>query len=229
MGITDHDIDGDLRDPHNPTAGADVEGAPPDTDPPTITAWHSAGEHARGVGDALLEIADGGGFSEPRSTGIRKLIVNFSEAMNPVSFTAASVQIAGRDANGLAVDLGGLTIGTSLQTGDEIGEITFTPALRNFARYIVRISGATDVAGNPLSGDSEQTMTALCGDVSGDLRVNATDLSVARAFRTRLVDPGNMLQVRSDVSADGRVNATDLSRIRARRPNDARSIADTSL
>ena len=227
--ITEWDFDGDRRDPNIPTAGADVEGAPPDTDPPTITAWSSAAEHSRGIGEALLEIGDGGTFSEPRSGGIRKLVVQFSERMDPVSFTPACVQIAGRDANGAPIDLGSVTIETSMPYGDTVGEITLTPALPDFARYIVQISSATDVAGNPLSGDDERIITALCGDVSGDLRVNATDLSIARVARTRLVDPGSAVEVRADVSADGRVNASDLSRIRARRPNDARSIADPTL
>lgn len=133
------------------------------------------------------------------------------------------------DAANLPVALGGVVIEASLSGGDTVGEITFTPALPDYAKYAVRISGATDVAGNPVSGGNQVTITALCGDVSGDLRVNATDLSVARVSRTRLIDPGSAAEVRADVSADGRVNASDLSRIRARRPNDARSIIDPTL
>ena len=227
--ITEWDIDGDTRDPLNPTAGADVEGAPPDTDPPTITAWYSAREHGHGVGEALLEIADDGSFSEPRSGGIRKLIVNFTEATDPLSFASASVEMAGLDANGAPVNLSGVAIAATLTAGDTVGEITFTPSLPDYARYLVRVSGVTDVAGNPVAGDNDRIITALIGDVSSDLRINATDFSRVRAARTRLVSVGDINEIRADVSADGRVNASDLSRIRARRPNDARAIADPTL
>ena len=69
-------------------------------------------------------------------------------------------------------------------------------------------------------------MTALVGDVSGDLRVNATDFSRVRAVRTRVIDPNTAEEVRADVSGDGRVNAADLSRVRGRRGNDATGISD---
>ncbi len=222
--ITGWDIDGDIRDPNNPTAGADVEGAPPDTEPPAILGWASAADHGHGVAEALLAIPDDGSFSEPRSGGIGKLIVLFSEAIDPVSFIPGGVRVAGLDANNLSVDLGGLVIGCALRDGDVIGEVTFTPALPDYAKYVVRVSGARDTAGNGLAGDDDRIVTALCGDVSGDLRVNATDFSRVRAARTRVVDPGTPDQVRADVSADGRVNASDLSRIRARRGHDARAI-----
>ena len=227
--ITGWDIDGDPRDPFSPTAGADVGSGTADTDPPTIVAWASAGEHGRGVGEALLDIPDDGSFSEPRSGGIAKLIVDFSERMDPLSFTPGAVQIAGLDAGGQPVDLGGIVIGTELRDSDTAGVITFTPPLPDYARYAVGITGATDRAGNELVGDVDRIVAALCGDVSGDLRVNATDFSRVRAARTRLIDPGVADQVRADVSMDGRINASDLSRIRARRSNDARGITDPGL
>ena len=227
--ITTWDFDGDARDPGNPTAGADVEGASPDIDPPTILAWSSGATHGHGAGEALLAIPPAVAFSEPRSSGVGKLVVQFSEPMDPVSFTPASVRIAGLDVNGLPVDLGGVTIGASMRGGETVGEITFTPPLPDHAKYAVRISGATDVAGNEFIDDGGRIVTALCGYVSGDLRVNATDFSRVRSARTRSVDAGDSDQVRADVSTDGRVNASDLSRIRARRGNDARGIADPSV
>ncbi len=224
--ITDHDFDGDTRDATTLTVGADVQPGPVDTEPPTIVAWHSAADHARSVGEALLEITDDGSFSEPRSAGISKLVVNFSEVIDPTSFTSASVEIAGLDANGTAVDLGGVTIGVSLQSGDTEGVVTFTPALPDYARYVVRVSGITDVAGNPLSGDNDRIMTTLRGDASGGLRVNATDFSSVRAARTQLISSSNSAQIRCDVSCDGQVNVADLSLIRAQRGNDATGISD---
>ncbi len=200
-----------------------------DPDPPTILAWYSAGVHGRGVGEALLEISDDGEFSEPRSSGINKLVLTFDEPIDPTSLIPANVEIAGLDANNTAVDLGGIVVTTSTTGGDTIGEINFSGPLPNFARYAVRISGVTDVAGNPLAGDADRIVTALIGDTSDDRRVNSTDLSQVRASRTKLIDPDMDNQVRSDVSVDGRINATDRSRVRAERPKNARGIAEPEI
>lgn len=197
--------------------------------PPEIVGWASATDHGRGVGEAVLVIPDDGSFSEPRTGGITRLLVAFSEPIDPVSFTPTSVGIAGLDPNNQPVDLSGVTIGTSLRDGDTVGAIAFTPSLPDFARYLVRIIGVTDVAQNPLAGDDDRILSGLCGDVSGDLRVNATDFSRVRGARTKLVNLNDPNQVRADVSCDGRVNASDLSRIRSRRGNDAGGIADPSL
>ncbi len=211
------------------TASGTFSGLPVDEVPPTVLAWYSAAEHGRGVGEAPLEIPDDGSFSEPRSSGISKLVVQFSESMNPLNFNDGQVEIAGLDANGAPVNLSGVAIAATLTAGDMIGEVTFTPALPDYARYIVRITGATDVAGNPIGSDNDRIITALRGDASGDLRVNASDFSRVRSARTKLINPGNVDEVRCDVSCDGRVNVSDLSRIRARRPNDATGIADPML
>ena len=222
--IVDYDIDGDARDANTTTAGADIDSTPPDIEPPTIIAWYSVAEHGRGVGEALLEIPDDNLFSEPRSDGITKLVVEFSEAINPINFTSDSIAMTGLDANNESVDLGEIIIGASLRNGDVEGVITFTPALPDYAKYLVILDGPTDMHGNPLAGDADRILTALVGDVSGDLRANSTDLSRVRAARTKLVDPGNTDEVRADVSCDGRVNAADLSRVRARRGSDATAI-----
>ncbi len=228
-GITDHDIDGDSRSAFPPCAGADVETTPADTDPPTITAWYSAVEHGRGVGEALLEIHDDGNFSEPRSSGISKLILVFDEPIDPVSLISVNVAIAGRDANNAPIDCNTIAIGTSTRNGHTEAVITFTPALGDYARYVVQISGVTDAVGNPLSDDADRITTALAGDASGDRRVNATDLSRVRAARTKSIDPNNAAEVRADISQDGQVNATDRSRVLARRPRDARGISDPTI
>ncbi len=193
-------------------------------EPASITGWHSAVEHDRGVGEALLEIGDDGSFSEPRSAGINTLIVTFSAPIDPGSLTPEGLQIDGLDANYQPVDLSGIAISTGTRDGDTTGVITFTGLLPDYAVYTVQIIGVMDAAGNGLAGDDDRIMTALAGDVSGDLRVNATDLSRVRAARASPIDPQQPDQVRADVSCDGRVNAADLSRVRARRGNDARDI-----
>ena len=137
--------------------------------------------------------------------------------------------MAGRDANDVEIDLSSIAVTTDTRGDGTVGVITFAPALPDRARYAVRISGVTDLWARPLVGDNDRILTALCGDVSDDLRVNATDFSRVRSARTPLIDPGNVQQVRADVSVDGRVNAIDLSRIRARRGNNALSISDPAL
>ncbi len=54
-----------------------------DLEPPRMLAWYSAADHGRGVGEALLAILDDGSFSEPRSSGISRLVITFDEADRP--------------------------------------------------------------------------------------------------------------------------------------------------
>ncbi len=202
---------------------------PGDLEPPTILSWRSANTHGRGIGEALLQIADDGSFSEPRSTGINRLIVEFSEAIDPTSFTAASVRIAGLDANNDGVLLTGSMTAVSMRNGGTEGVITLTPALPDYARYLVVIEGVTDAAGNAIAGDLDRIVTALAGDATGDLRVNSADLLAVRDARTKLLDPNDSVRIRCDLTGDGRINVADLSCIRPGMGNDATGIADPTL
>ncbi len=200
-----------------------------DTVAPTIEAWHSLARHANGVGDALLEIPDDGTFSEPRAAGVARLMVEFSEPIDPTSFTPASVLTAGNGADGLPVDLSGVGILASLAEGGTAGIIDFVPALPDVARYRVRIVDVTDAAGNPATGDSDRVFTALAGDATGDLRVNAIDLSYIWPRRTEQIDGVTPEQTRSDVNVDGRVNAIDLSAAWPRRGANMQDVSDPEL
>jgi hypothetical protein len=194
---------------------------------PTILGWNSVGTHGGTLGEVASAIADDNSYVEGRSGGLRKLLVQFDSAIDAASFTPAAVLLAG---NGLAgaITLSGITISTSLQSGNTVGVIEFSSALPGYARYSIRLSGVTG-GGLSLSGDADRSFTALIGDVSGDGRVNATDLSRVRAQASALIDPLAPAAVRADVSGDGRVNATDLSRVQARNGNDARGIAFPSV
>ncbi|MGB2822271.1 MAG: FG-GAP-like repeat-containing protein, partial [Phycisphaerae bacterium] len=197
--------------------------------PPTIEAWHSSAEHGEGVGTVLLEVPDDGTFCEPRTAGVTRLVIEFSEAIDPASFTPASVWMAGNHDAWTPVDLSGIVISTSTTNGDTVGVINFAPALPDMGRYLVGIEDITDLAGNPLAGDNDRIFTALVGDALGDLRVNAIDLSYIWANRVFRIDGVTESQTRSDVTCDGRVNAIDLSAAWARRGGNMQDIAPQDL
>jgi hypothetical protein len=64
------------------------------------------------------------------------------------------------------------------------------------------------------------------GDASGDLRVNAIDLSYIWPRRTNQIDGVTLAQTRSDVTGDGRVNAIDLSAAWPRRGANMQQVCD---
>ena len=191
----------------------------------TVLSWASAAIHGEGVGEALLTIPNDGSFSEPCASGIQTLVITFAGAIDPSTFTPASVMMAGNDANSEPIDLAGITITTSTSDGNTVGTIQFSPALPDYARYLVEIAGVTDTSGNPVVGGTSRLMTALKGDVSGDGVVNAIDLARVRGAESAPISPTNISEVRADVSGDGQVNAIDLARVRACEGEDARGIA----
>ncbi len=217
-------VPGEVESLHSPALTVWI-----DTQPPAAAAWHSAAEHGHGVGEALLEIPDDGSFGEPRMAGVARLKIDFSEAIDPASWTRSSVRMAGNDADGDPVDLSGIAVATSAAGGDTVGIIDFTPALPDALRCLVQIEAVTDVAGNPLAGDNNRVFTALAGDATGDRRVNAIDLSYIWPRRTTLIDGVSEDQTRSDVTCDGRINAIDLSAAWPRRGANMRDVPDPVL
>ncbi len=193
---------------------------------PHIIFWQSVLTHGRGVGEAALTIPDDNTFSEPRYGGIQRLLVAFDEPIAASSFLPASVVIAGNNANNLPVDLSSIVVTTSFRNGNTVGVIDFSQPLPDYARYLVRIQGVTDLSGNPLSGDNDRIMTALKGDASGDLQVDSSDSTAVRALTTGLINSANVAQVRADLTMDGQVNASDLSIVRAATNHDARAISN---
>ena len=174
-----------------------------DTVAPRLEAWYSAAVH--GETERLLEIPDDASFSEPRSAGIGTLVLHFSE---PVNLPGVGVTLAGRDRSG-AMALAGITVTVSNRAPD-VGQIVFTPALPDCARYLVRLVGVTDLAGNALAGNADRVMTALLGDVTGDWRTDMFDLIQAWDCRGQTPQAGTEY-TRADVDRDGLVAAPDLA------------------
>ncbi len=194
---------------------------------PQITGWESAGDHSNGIGEARLPVAADGSFSEPRQSGIRRLIANFSEPIKPTSLSAINILVDSRDPSGQSLDLTGVTLTTALRNSNQSAEINFDPPLPDFARYRVQVNGVTDVANNALGGNSVIILSALTGDATGDRRVNNTDVGAIRSLVVS--DPINLgdgFHVRSDINNDGRITEDDATIVLGLRGHDARFIAD---
>ena len=88
------------------------------------------------------------------------------------------MSVEGHSASGTVLDLSGITIITSLRDGGTEGVIDFSKALPNEARYVVRVSGVTDLSGNALAGDNDRAMSALMGDANGDGIVDVADYAI---------------------------------------------------
>ncbi len=194
-----------------------------------VTQWQSVGTHAQGVGDVALDVANNNNFSEARN-GVKKLVVSFNGAVDPTTVVPGNVIRCGNNSAGSAIDLSGVTVTTAATNGNTKMEITFTPALPDFGRYRIALSGVECVSGAAAgagTGGLSRILTALQGDANGDRRVNATDVGAARSLVPRTpINPAVLNEVRSDANNDGRINATDVGGIRGKVPNNATAIPD---
>jgi len=173
-----------------------------------------------------------GSFSEPR-TGVKKLVVTFNGALNPATAIPANVTICGNNSAGSPVDLNPVAITAGIVAGsnDMKMEINFAPRLPDFARYRITLKPTIlGAGGGPIqagTGGFSRILTALQGDMTGDRRVNSTDVGGCRTQIPR--DPINaaiLTEVRGDVNNDKRINSTDVGFARTLVGNDARAIPD---
>lgn len=191
-----------------------------------IVDWKSLVTHGASNTIGLVVPSDAT-FSESRNGGVTKLRVSFSSPIDPNSVSASNVVKCGKDVNGQAVDLSGITVTTSVLSGDMAVDINFSPKLPNYARYRVRLNGVEDVDCNEITTNNERILTALFGDATGDRRVNANDIGGVRSLiGTSPIDPQVTNQIRSDVDNDDDIDQTDEDLVRGEVPKDARYIAD---
>jgi hypothetical protein len=182
----------------------------PDSEAPAVLQWASV----KGEGDALaaLPLAAGTPVSESRSGGLAKLVATFSEPIDPASFDAVSISLAAFDNTGAEVKFPSTTVSAALTLGGTGAEISFAPALPSGLRYCIRIVGATDVAGNPLSAASARLDVAVAtGDATGDQRVNVTDFGAIATLLGVEVDRANPAHVRCDLDGSGAITQSDLA------------------
>ena len=198
--------------------------------PAEIPGWYSAVEHgAYSPGEQLLEISEDGNFVEPRKGGIRKIIINFSEQINPATFTQNSVLIAGNNANNSPVDFSGVNISTSVSADGKTGIINFEPALQN-GKYIIQLKDVNNASGALLTKNVTRRFAVLPADATSDLRVNVLDLSFMWGNQIlRLSQNSSASHIRSDANIDGRVNVLDMSYAWGRKGGDLRSVDEPIL
>jgi len=147
--------------------------------------------------------------------------------------SASNVIKCGHDVNNQPVDLSGITVTTTVLSGNTGVDINFSPALPNYARYRVRLNSVTDADCNAISSNNERIFTSLTGDASGDRRVNVTDIGGVRSLEGKgpPLDPNDpdgtgTQQVRSDADSDDDVDTSDTALVTSKAGNDARFITD---
>lgn len=195
--------------------------------PPQVLSWESMAMHGA-VGQVGLLMPEDDTFTEPRSSGMNKIVVTFA---GDVDASAAVATAEGCDANGVLVDLSGVTIGVAEGAGGNTVEITFSPALPGSgltpgthtpAIYRVALDGvAADSGARALT---ERTFKIVLGDAfgvplgTGDGRVNAQDNGFVRSLAAQginPIDPMNPQHVRADVFTNGAINAQDNGLVRS--------------
>jgi hypothetical protein len=160
--------------------------------------------------------------------GISKVVVSFNGTINAATAIAANVVVCGNNSLGGAVDLSGVAVAAAAVAGNTQMEISFSPALPNYARYSLALDGVECSGGGAAGGGAgglSRILTALQGDLNGDRRVNATDVGGIRSLVPRdPINPAILNEVRGDVNNDKRINATDVGGARSLSGNDARTI-----
>ncbi len=200
----------------------------PDGDAPTA-AWRSYVSHGGELGAELpLDFDAYGVLSEPRGTGLHKVVALFSEPIRSETFNLVSVRgLAGPSGSEIPIDPNSIHL--TLSTDRLRGEILFDPPPPDFAKYCLRLIGITDVAGNLLQ-NNQVVLTMLQGDATGDHRVNNTDVgAVGSLVGMNPIDPLNARHLRSDVNLDGKIDLADVEIVLAARGRDVRPILSPCL
>jgi hypothetical protein len=196
---------------------------------PTVTLWESVATHGA-VGEVGLVIPDTGLFSEPRS-GIKKIVVTFSDPIDPTTASAGTIGLAGRKVDGSLLNLSGISAATAVTASNTKLEITFSQVLPDYAKYRVTLNGLENTCGAAVVTGTQRILTALRGDAaiggSGGRVINSADVGGARSLiNTDPINPANINHVRSDAVTNGKIDSADVGGIRSVLGRDATGIAD---
>ncbi len=216
---------------------------PPACTQPIPQSWTSIGQHGPGCtfnpacggaeyGQDMPAVSD---YSEPRSTGINKIVVVYDV---DVDVSSATVSAIGCDANGAAQDTSGISMTVVAGANPNEAVLSFIPSLPGNnpqigeipVKYDITVSGIDCVAGGQPIADETRTAWAIFGDANptpitvnnGDLGFvrSARDIILARPAGMQVVDPNGatgMFEIRADINNDNTVSNGDLGLVRVAR------------
>jgi hypothetical protein len=166
------------------------------TDSLSMTKWEIVVLHGTPIQD---------GYVEARTKGITKLRVYFSKTMDTSSTSPSLVTLTSAS--------GTLNPASLSWESSTCLVVNLASPLPDKNRYTIEVSSSLKSAdGASLGGDRDICLTALKGDVDGNLTVNKDDLSAIRAHAGESVNGTN---ARFDVNCNGAINAQDLLAVQA--------------
>jgi protocatechuate 3,4-dioxygenase beta subunit len=184
------------------TWDAGLAADPPHTSPPEITGWTSLATHGT-AGEIGLDMADDA--VEPRSSGLSRIRITFTEALDPATVSPAAISVIGVKSG----DVSGLVQSTTLgQAGDVVTVVLAAPA--DVDRYTFAVSTALKclAGGVPLAGDRDRVMVALKGDAN---RQRVVDVGDVTAVQVNVGKAVTLSTARCDLNRDGRINVSDVA------------------
>jgi len=179
----------------------------PDITPPVMVsavsrATHGAGGPSPSTWDINLVLAPPAAASvEPRENQPSKVIVTFSEPVNPGLVTLTNATLAG-------------VVPGSPGANDVT--INMTGAITDSCVKIV-MTGVTDMAGNALAGDNDIHIRCHWGDADLNTFVNVNDMNAIRANISP--PPLTAANFQYDVDINGFINVNDMNTARMYIPN----------
>ncbi|MBN8597234.1 MAG: hypothetical protein J0L78_06130 [Planctomycetes bacterium] len=194
---------------------------------PNVSALRLARMHGTDA-EALIPVAANGQSVEPRAGGVRKLVVRFAEPVTTASFVKANSSLSARGSPGNdLIDVSPYQSTFGLEDGGLTGVIEFDPPLPDRTRYCLDLANLQLRRGGAAIENGRYAFVAFAGDVTGDQRVNNTDVGAVLSRRGVVVSESSALgDIRCDVNADGVINEQDLAITLAARGADMRVISD---
>ncbi len=235
----------DVCDISNGEPDVDGNGVPDvcDCAQPQPASWTSIGQHgpgcvfnpACGGAEYGLDIPVDGSFSEPRSTGINKIIIAYDV---PVDVGSAAVSVSGCDVNGNPQNLSRITMSVVAGANPNEAVLIVSPSLpgnnaaigETAVKYEITISGVDCFIGGSSITDETRTAWAIFGDAnSSPITVNNGDLGYVRSARDVILSrpptcqligcnpPASLYEIRSDINNDNTVSTGDIGLVRIAR------------
>ena len=188
---------------HSTATGATVKDfrIVPPTMPLEIAGWAVVAEHGV-AGEVTTAVADG--YVEPRLSGLRRLRITFSRAVDPGTMQPGAVTIVGSQ-NG---DLTALVQSLTLDQSETVLSVTLASPVPDADTYTVAVAGTLrDTDGQPVTGDADVAIRVLAGDADGSGAVTPADIL---AIRSAAGDPLAAATAPFDLDCSGAITGADL-------------------